>query len=368
MRLFLYATVALLALPCTSTPAQQAGLKIGDPAPALQVGKWVQGTPTAEFTPGKVTIVEFWATWCGPCIAGMPHLSDVQDRYAKTGLRVIGVTKPDDHNVLADVEAMVQDKQDVMRYTVMWDAEGATFRAFMTASGQTGIPTCFVVDGAGRVAWIGHPFFLEFVLPAVLDGSWNLSKSPEEVKARIADYRALSQSAAARLSGKAAEELLERIDAYCAANAAFAGDFEAPRYHLLVGAGRHEEAHLQGLRVADGWRKAGDAGQLNSLAWSIVNPEAKLEQRDLALALYAATCAVQIGHWKDPYALDTLARAHWTMGDRARDRSAESGSSRRGSGRRRLSRPARRGEPPPQRVRRRQALSRVRAGRRAGRP
>src|SRR6266568_1760611 len=61
-------------------------LKPGDLAPALTVTKWLQGRPVPKFEPGGVYVVEFWATWCGPCIAFMPHLAELQARYRDNGL------------------------------------------------------------------------------------------------------------------------------------------------------------------------------------------------------------------------------------------------------------------------------------------
>src|SRR6266487_2199320 len=56
----------------------EAKLKIGDPAPAFKVSKWLQGTEVKSFEKGKVYVVEFWSTWCGPCIVMMPHMSELQ--------------------------------------------------------------------------------------------------------------------------------------------------------------------------------------------------------------------------------------------------------------------------------------------------
>ena len=70
---------ATAALTSTISTAAKADLKVGDPAPPLSVSKWVKGTPN-KLTPGKVHVVEFWATWCGPCKATIPHITELSKR------------------------------------------------------------------------------------------------------------------------------------------------------------------------------------------------------------------------------------------------------------------------------------------------
>ena len=75
--------------------AQELG--IGSKAPALNIEHWVQDgngffKPVTKFENDKVYVVEFWATWCGPCIASMPHLAELQNKYRGNGVQVISVS------------------------------------------------------------------------------------------------------------------------------------------------------------------------------------------------------------------------------------------------------------------------------------
>src|SRR5687768_7019611 len=70
--------------------AELPKLMVGHPAPKLQVSKWVQGEPVKEFERDKAYIVEFWATWCGPCITSIPHLNEIHNKFKDKGLVVIG--------------------------------------------------------------------------------------------------------------------------------------------------------------------------------------------------------------------------------------------------------------------------------------
>ncbi len=67
---------------------------IGQPAPAIDPMEWVNGEPeTLESLKGKVVLLDFWAVWCGPCIATFPHLKHLDAEYGSKGLTIIGVTR-----------------------------------------------------------------------------------------------------------------------------------------------------------------------------------------------------------------------------------------------------------------------------------
>ncbi len=154
---------ALLALMvCTAgfadslTPA----LKIGDPAPPLRPLTWIKGEPVQRFEPGRVYVVEFWAVECVPCRELMPELSTLQKQYADR-LTVIGVNVRNGGltQVPAKVEKFVKNQGARMDYTVAMDdpQKNTIFESWGTASCAYGIPTAIIVDGRGRMVWVGNP-------------------------------------------------------------------------------------------------------------------------------------------------------------------------------------------------------------------
>lgn len=152
-------------------------LDIGDPAPALSITHWLKGEAVdlAAVRGQKVVVLEFWATWCGPCISAMPHLTELQKKYADAGLIVIGVTRPDPNNSLEKVEQFVRDNPDKMGYTAAFDGDGATNEAYMRAASQKFIPCTFIIDREGKVAWIGHPMNMDGPLTRILSGKHDIS-------------------------------------------------------------------------------------------------------------------------------------------------------------------------------------------------
>ncbi|NBX24522.1 MAG: TlpA family protein disulfide reductase [Planctomycetes bacterium] len=164
----------------TDAPAKPkiTPIGVGSPAPKLSVDIWVKGDPVAAIEPGKVHVVEFWATWCGPCIQAMPHLSEVQKRHPE--LIVISVAgmergapgeagKPDAR--LEKVRAMVERKKDVMGYRVAYDGDESMLREWLVPARQRSIPCAMVIGRDGRIAWMGHPLGMDAAVEKALQQS-----------------------------------------------------------------------------------------------------------------------------------------------------------------------------------------------------
>lgn len=112
--------------------------KIGTFAPAI-VGEVLQGEVSAF--KGKVTVVEFWASWCQPCKAMTPILNEIFDKKSSQGVRVVGVTS--EHPNLAQKGITSFG----MKFSVVSDKDDKTEPAY----GPPALPTTYVIDKKGKV-------------------------------------------------------------------------------------------------------------------------------------------------------------------------------------------------------------------------
>jgi thiol-disulfide isomerase/thioredoxin len=180
------AVLAALAFVLAGRAAAADKLAVGDDAPKLAVKEFVKGDAVADLEKGKVYVVEFWATWCGPCKVSIPHLTELQKKYKNVTFIGVSAFEQDQSAVRPFVEQM----GDKMDYRVAIDdvakgakpATGKMAKGWMIAAGQNGIPTAFIVNGDGKVAWIGHPSKLEEPLEQIVSGKYDLEKATADFK------------------------------------------------------------------------------------------------------------------------------------------------------------------------------------------
>ncbi len=138
--------------------SSQTGAKVGENAPAMTVEDWLKGEAVNTFENGKVYLVEFWGTWCSPCIANIPNLSEIQRKYASDGLIVVGIATHE-FDGRAKLDDFMSRRGSEMEYRVAYDSDlsmqsdwdgvsdGSNFR----------LPICFLVNKSGKIVFVGHP-------------------------------------------------------------------------------------------------------------------------------------------------------------------------------------------------------------------
>lgn len=130
-------------------PASQAGKSgsgmVGKPAPSLHAGEWIGGGPLSiGKLKGKVVLLDFWATWCIPCIKTFPTLRQWQTRYGPKGLVIIGMT---------DLTAQTSEKvrsfvqKEKLPWIVAIDPNKRTQKNY----GVNALPHSIVIDKKGTV-------------------------------------------------------------------------------------------------------------------------------------------------------------------------------------------------------------------------
>jgi tetratricopeptide (TPR) repeat protein len=271
-----------------------------------------QGKPVAGFERGKVYLIDIWAPWCGPRLAGMKEMSALQERYANRGLVVIGLTGDDDYGAtLGRAESVLVSRPDEIRYRIAWDHQRETYRRWMAVESVSGWPFCFVVNREGRIAYIGHPMFLGAVLELVVSGTWNLDSARTVYDHRLGT---LERSAAFMTSYRAS-----RFDEARAQYAAF-------QAHDSVAAAQYAPAMFNMLRAKLGRRDEAEAfarsalllahvGALVRMADLILEPDPPATPPELDLALELASRARALADSLDAGTIATLAEVHFRRGE-----------------------------------------------------
>ena len=140
----------LLAFGCSRTGTEQG--KVETPAGAGTIGSQAPEFELADLSgkrvrlsdfKGKVVILDFWATWCGPCRVEIPHFVRLQSKYRAQGLAIVGLSLDDDG--AKSVRPFVEDHD--VNYTMLL-ANKDTANLY---GGIVGIPTTFVLDRQGRI-------------------------------------------------------------------------------------------------------------------------------------------------------------------------------------------------------------------------
>jgi thiol-disulfide isomerase/thioredoxin len=299
----------------------EAKLTVGDPAPKLQAAKWVQGDPVKAFDTNHVYIVEFWATWCGPCRQSIPHLNELHEKFKDKGLIAIGqdMAEPDDSGVAAFVKKMGRQ----MTYRVALDDKSQETNGFMAvnwmkAAEQNGIPTAFVVNKQGRIAWIGHPMGLnEKILEEILADKFDIARAAADYEKQQQEdqkWMALNKKlheAMKQNKWDDAEATVAELEKTVPEPMRF--HYGDTRLQILLGRKDYDAACKLAESLSDGHKD--NAGFQNGIAWTMATHEG-LEQRGLLVAEKIAERANTVARGKSSAILDTLARIQFRLGEK----------------------------------------------------
>jgi len=223
---------------------------VGDSAPALEPTEWLNTQPTTwSRLKGRAILIDNWATWCGPCVATIPHLNDLHDKFEKQGLTIIGCTDEPS----AKVKPFITEKG--MKYPV------AVISRKASPYKSDSIPHAWLVDPSGQV-----------LVKAVVPPALSLPKELASVSKQVQEgkYGAALKSLEGHTArpknaetGKAAKDALEGLTAYgkkkveMAEEAAKGGDY-ITAHDLLTGVEKGfkgSELSTKAKETLDGWKK-----------------------------------------------------------------------------------------------------------------
>lgn len=317
-----------------SEPAEPARLTIGSEAPQLDIEHWIQDgdgqfAKVSEFEPGKVYVVEFWATWCGPCISSMPHIAALQEEYADRGVQVVSITREDPETVEAFLDREVRgadeetDPKPTYRdltsvYCLTADPDNSTSNDYMRAAKQNGIPCAFLVGKDGKIEWIGHPMSMDEPLEKVVNDQWNRDQFAEKFAAEQAVDELRSKISARMRSGDA-EEAVSLIDEAMSDPAMQSQQsmLRLLKFQILVSQNdKHEQAREVAMQMLED--ESMDAMAVNSITWRLYQYSRAGRFNDeqvLQAALDLANETVDDAGSQEPYLRDTIAHLEYALGN-----------------------------------------------------
>jgi thiol-disulfide isomerase/thioredoxin len=326
LRKLMAIALAMAAVALVSSAATAGGLSVGDPAPKLAVKRFVKGAPVTKFEKGKIYVVEFWATWCGPCRESIPHLTEMAKKNKDVTFVGVSVWEQDQSKVAPFVTTM----GDKMNYHVAMDAvpvggdgnSGAMAMTWMKAAEQDGIPSAFIVNKESKVAWIGHPMTMEEPLSKIVAGTWDIKVEAEKSrKAMVAAHkmRDLMAKVNPLYQKKQFAEAVTVLDDAVASDPDIESATASMKLAILQRLGKTEEQAGYITKLVSGAFKD-DTQNLNQMAWQIVDPDARQKPTPLlaAAAVKAALRADELTKGKDAAITDTLAAAYFANGDAAK--------------------------------------------------
>lgn len=301
-------------------PAPITELLIGDPAPPLPPDGWIRGGAITAWKPGTIYVIDFWATWCLPCIQEMPQFQALADEFPDGDLVVIGAETrrqpgtPTPQSVLA--------RHEGLDYPIVTDDHDVILNTWILPSGTSGMPVRAIVDGQGRVAYVGEikPQF-DHALEQVRAGAWDLEAARVQDISRRQTQSFMEEAIAAHRAGDF-ERALSLLDDLIASDPESNLAYRGFQYEILAAdLGDVERASELARRVIEE-EGCDNAFVLFVMAYRILDTNGRLSGGpiNIDLSLSAAERASELTSHQDIDTEMILARALNESGDRLRAR------------------------------------------------
>lgn len=137
-----------------SESAEKTGLKVGDLPPNI-VSKDINGENfDLRKMKNKVVLIDFWATWCGPCRKALPEMKELHEKYASKGLEIVGISADRNKETLENFI-----KKEEMGWRQIFEG-GSSDQPSYNKYGVNGIPHVFLIGKKGKIIAQGHPMNL----------------------------------------------------------------------------------------------------------------------------------------------------------------------------------------------------------------
>ncbi len=173
----LLAFVGFAILILQSPRAATANVTVGD-HPQVAFRSTGGEQISLEALHGKIVLIDFWATWCGPCMNEAPHMVAINEKYGAKGLQILGISRDQDAQALSTVA-----REKGFAWPQCLQGSDQIAQQF----GIDSIPRCFLIGPDGDVLWTGHPANLDAPLADAF------AKHPP----RLVDEKTLAEAVAA---------------------------------------------------------------------------------------------------------------------------------------------------------------------------
>lgn len=157
----------LLGLAAGASAKAPVKMKPGDAAPQFVRGDLQGRVFDLKAQRGKVVLIDFWASWCAPCILAVPHLSQLQEKYGARGFQVLGVSMDDSADTTKETMQKIRFNYPV----ILGDAKLGNLYG-----GVLGLPLQFLVGADGKVLAIRSGEFAPTALDKEIAAALNRPK------------------------------------------------------------------------------------------------------------------------------------------------------------------------------------------------